>query len=321
MTARPSAQRREYIARINRVVDYVWAHFDQELCYEELADIARFSRFHFHRVFSSIMGETLTDFIRRVRLERAAAKLLADLEVPVTNVALDGGFSSPSVFARAFKERFGMSATTWRQRGGSRHGKICKANSNQGQALRKPCEAPRGEAPYDDIYNSSPRRPAMRKLKYTVEVKTLDPLHVAYIRHVGPYNEIDRAFARLMTWAGPRGLLSASGARVLAIYHDNPEVTEASKLQSSACVSVPPGTVVGNDVGEMDVPGGVFAVGHFEIDGSEFKQAWDALLGEWLPSSGYQPDDRMCYEVYLNDHETHPEKKFKVDICEPIKPL
>jgi len=42
---------------------------------------------------------------------------------------------------------------------------------------------------------------------------------------------------------------------------------------------------------------------------------------EWLATSGYQPDDRMCYEVHLNDHEMHPQKKFVVDMCEPIRPL
>ena len=50
-------------------------------------------------------------------------------------------------------------------------------------------------------------------------------------------------------------------------------------------------------------------------------KAWDEVMGKWLPESGYQPDDRPCYELYHNDPKTHPEGKFLVDICVPVKPL
>ena len=107
----------------------------------------------------------------------------------------------------------------------------------------------------------------------------------------------------------------------LAVYHDSPEVTETAKPRSSACVTVPEGARIEEEIGLMKIPGGKFAVGHFEIAASQFGEAWDAFLGEWFPSSGRQPDDRPCYELYLNDHMSHPEKKFIVDMCEPVKPL
>ena len=71
----------------------------------------------------------------------------------------------------------------------------------------------------------------------------------------------------------------------------------------------------------MTVPGGVFVTGRAEIGVDPFSEAWDTLMGEWLPGSGYQPDDRLCYEVYLNDPETHPEGKFIVELREPVRPL
>ena len=160
----------------------------------------------------------------------------------------------------------------------------------------------------------------MKKLDYSVEIKELPELTVAYARHIGPYNGIGEAFERVSRWAGPRGLFNQH-TKILGIYHDDPDTTPESKRRSSACVSVPPGTSVDGDIGLMTVPGGKFAVGHFTLDQSEFGAAWDALMGEWLPSSGWQPDDRMCYEIYLNDHEQHPEHKFIVDICQPVKPL
>ena len=160
----------------------------------------------------------------------------------------------------------------------------------------------------------------METLKYSVKVKELPTLTVAYARHVGAYNQINEAFVRLYRWAGPRGLL-AENTQHLATYHDDPDVTPTDKLRSSACISVPQGTKVDGDIGLMTIQGGTFAVGYFEIAEEQFGDAWNALMGEWLPSSGYQPDDRMCYELYLNDPDKHPEKKFIVDICEPVKPL
>ena len=71
----------------------------------------------------------------------------------------------------------------------------------------------------------------------------------------------------------------------------------------------------------MQVPGGKFAVGHFELATDQYGDAWNALMGGWLPQSGYQPDDRLCYEWYRNDPKQHPEGKCIVDICMPVRPL
>ncbi len=64
--------RAEYTARINRVIDYVEANIDKDLSLDELAEVAHFSPFHFHRIFSAMVGETLNGFIR---LSRASAGL------------------------------------------------------------------------------------------------------------------------------------------------------------------------------------------------------------------------------------------------------
>jgi AraC-like DNA-binding protein len=118
-TLRLSAHRREYERRVNRVMDYVQAHLVEDLTLEKLAAVAAFSPFHFHRVFAAITGETLSDFIRRIRLERAASALGLLHDTSVLEIALRYGFSSAATFARAFKAHFGMSATEWRD-GGSR---------------------------------------------------------------------------------------------------------------------------------------------------------------------------------------------------------
>jgi AraC family transcriptional regulator len=313
MTDRSEFLRQEYVARINRVIDHIDEHLGDELTLADLADVACFSRFHFHRIFSAMVGETIADYLKRVRLQAAASRLVNNPRDSVTDIALACGFSSPSVFARAFRDRFGTSASAWRNRG--------QTASNTGQPDRKPGDAP-GDVPGQPREHlDADRRKTMAVQAQSIEVKELPELHVAYVRHIGPYNGVGEAFGRLMRWAGPRGLLRFPETKSLAVYRDSPEVTEADKLRSDACITVPEGTKVDGEVGLLRIPGGKFAVGRFEIAANEFGEAWNVLMGGWLPGSGYQPDDRMCYEVYLNDHEQHPQRKFVIDICEPVKPL
>ena len=164
-----------------------------------------------------------------------------------------------------------------------------------------------------------------KEMQANVEVKDLSRMHVAYVRHIGPYKGDEELFARLfnklMTWAGPRGLLQFPETKVLAVYHDDPDITDESRLRTDACISVPADTTVDGEIGKMTIPGGKYAVAHFEIRPDQYEDAWNAVFAGWLPESGYQPDDRLCYEMYLNDPKEHPEGRCIVDICVPVKPL
>jgi AraC family transcriptional regulator len=115
MITKEEVLRREYAGRISRAVEMVYRCFGDDIGPDEMADAACFSRYHFHRVFHGMTGEGPAEFIRRIRLERAACFLMDNPSRPATDIALACGFSSPSVFARAFKERFGSSATEYRQ--------------------------------------------------------------------------------------------------------------------------------------------------------------------------------------------------------------
>lgn len=141
--------------------------------------------------------------------------------------------------------------------------------------------------------------------------------HVAQVRHVGPYHEIGPVFGRLAAWAGPKGLIGP-GAQFLGIYHDDPSNTPEAELRSDACLVVPKGTEVDGDVQLGDVPSGLYAVLRGEVVAEGIKGLWGEMM-TWIQANGYQWDDRPCYELYYNDHETHPEKKFIIDVCGPIK--
>jgi AraC family transcriptional regulator len=318
---RARALRAEYQSRINRVIDHIDLNIGRDLRLGELARIANFSPFHFHRIFSALVGETLNGYIQRRRAEKAAAVLIANPKASITEIALDCGYSGSDVFARAFKERYGMSASEWRAGGNEAWSKNRQTNRKIDQAIRKNGQEDSEPLPYDETDPISSRRSFMDKSKFKVEVKEAPALTVAYVRHIGAFQSIGPAFEKLMKWAGPRGLLRFPETKVLGVYHDSPEITDTDKLRSDACITVPPNTVVEGEIGKMTVPGGLFAVAYAEIAPTEFGEAWNALMRDWLPESGYQPDDRMCYELYLNEPQNHPEGKFIIEIHEPIRPL
>ena len=297
-------KREEYVGRVNRVIDYVRENLTGDLSLEKLAQVASFSPYHFHRVFKSVARETLNDFIRRMRAQSAASQLIHNPTETITGIAVNCGYSSPSAFAREFRQRFGMSATQFRAGG---HDSL----------VRFRAKLEEGGAEFTNPADLSSTRTDM---VFRVEARDLPGLHVAYARRIGRYDEIGDAFQRLIRWAGPRRLLKEE-TKALAIYYDNPDITPVDRLRADACITVPEGTKVKRDIGTMAVPGGLFAVAHVEIDPTQYGEAWDRLMTEWLPSSGYQPDARLCYELYLNDPGKDPEGKHLVEICEPIRPL
>ena len=96
---------KEYRYRINRVIDYIEANIGMELTLEELAATSGFSKFHFHRIFISFIGETLFQFIQRLRLEKGATLLLNEPDKPVINIALECGPQGKEI-AAAFRTVF-----------------------------------------------------------------------------------------------------------------------------------------------------------------------------------------------------------------------
>jgi AraC family transcriptional regulator len=160
------------------------------------------------------------------------------------------------------------------------------------------------------------------ELNKSVEVKDLPKMSVAYIRHIGPYKGDNKLFEklwnRLFRWAGPRGLIGGPGFRSLIIYHDDPNITDQAKLRTSVCITVPPDTKVDGEVGKMELEAAKYVIARFVVRAAQFQDAWDWVYGKWLPESGYQPDDKPCFEMYPEEPK---DGNITVDICVPVKLL
>ncbi len=316
------AQRKEYLARINNVIDYIDNNISSKFTLEELSSVANFSKFHFHRIFNGIMGETLNNYILRIRLEKAATILICNPNVPITDICFNCGFSSSSVFARTFKDKFKLSASEWRLNHLSKFSNISQSNSNISEVSKKL------DKYFGDILFNTNGDAKMKEViePTNIEVKEMEEFTVAYIRYIGPYKGDSELFSNLFTrifnWAGPKGLCQFPKTKVLSVYHDNPDITDEEKLRLSICISVPESTEVDSEIGKMNIAGGKYAVASYVLsDSAEYQKAWNYIYSNWLPTSGYQPDDKPCFELYLNNPEEHPEHKHIVDIHVPVKSL
>jgi len=303
--------RSEYARRMHRVLEHIDGALDQPLDLDQLASVANFSPFHFHRLFSAWMGETLGDYVRRRRLELAALRLVAQPSLPIVHVALSVGFGSPEAFARAFKTRFGRTPSAWRAdaRGG-------RTNSNPGQANRNASQAATA-----GIRNDGPTRNNAQEVIMDVKLIDRHPTFVAYLRRVGPYGPAVSAFWQqtVYPWMKANSLL---GRPRVGISQDDPAITAPAQCRYDAGVEVPEGFVGSGEYLTTTLPGGRYAVMRFRGREDEIGAAWSSLLRDWLPSSGLQLDARPFFEYYPTDAGYDPRTgMFECDICVPVAAL
>jgi AraC family transcriptional regulator len=315
-----NASRREYTARINRVLDYIDQHLSQPLELPQLAQVAHFSPYHFHRLFAAWMGETLGDYLRRRRLEVAAQRLTANVELPVLTIALEVGFGSGEAFARAFKERFDCTPTQWRtnarQRWANELALSRAQHRNLDQAKRKPHQANQA-ARADDDGSTQP----FQEITMHVEILTLPAARIAYLRHIGPYGPAIGTFwrAQVAPWLAANGLMGRTG---YGIGHDDPAITAPEKCRYDAGVEVDASLTPNGGANLVTLPGGRYAVAQFTGNASNISAAWTEIFRDWLPGSGMQIDARPCLERYPAQGATDPNTGlFSCEICVPVKPL
>ena len=307
--------RPEYISRINKVMDYVDKHIDQTLNLDVLAGIANFSPYHFHRIFTVLTGETPGNFVQRLRVEKAARLLLNDRRMSISEIAYACGFGSVSLFSRSFRAFFDTTAKEYRQREKPVFEKDGFKYSKNGQLFSKNMK----QAFDFDTHLCTVELNYLIYMNTKVEIKEMPEMQVVYVRHTGQYNQIMKAYEKVLKWAGARDLLNFPETKTVTVYLDDPSVTVVEKVRQNACVTVTGDVKVDGEIGKATIPAGKHAVGRFQIDINGFEKAWNTVW-LWLTENGYQPYGNP-YELYHNSPEDDAQGKFDLDICIPVKPV
>lgn len=299
---KPDRPTNDYLVRTNRVIDFVQQNLDQPLRLAQLAEVACFSPCHFHRVFKALTGETLADFVKRSRLQRALSLMHRHPERSLTEVALDVGFSSSSEFSRSFKRNYGIAPRDF---------DLERLKRTQRDAL----VATIAEA------ESPPRlerlAPGRNPDGFEAELVDLPARTVVYTRVFDPYRPevVERAAQEMVDWARARGL---AHGQWLGYMWDDPDVVPLSDCRYDVGLVVPPATVPEQNLGLLRLP--PMRVAQLELDGDiELEQrALDWLFGTWLPNSSFLPTDQPCFEAWLGLPFEHGVERFTLAIQLPI---
>lgn len=292
--------------QIKEVVRYLEQHCSEPLNLEQAAKIANLSPFHFHRVFKALVGETVAEFIRRMRHEKAAQSLMFQ-DKSVTTVAFEFGFSSSQAMARSYKTYLGVTPSQIKECQTVESYSALMRNSKIGSILRKNrYELPDGLSYSEFKLNQSGK----------VEMKTENHPQrtIAYVRVVGPYGEnYEPAVQKLYLWAGAKGVTG----ECLFIYHDNPDITPADKCRTDIALVVPDEIKPSNGIEVTTVPAGSYAVLRKTVEEKpQYGQFWNQLIEETV-AQGIELDERPCFELYHSyDQQTG---RADVSFCEAIK--
>lgn len=278
----PNLANLDYVARVNRAIDHVTRNLTAPLRLDDVARAACFSPYHFHRVFRSLMGETLAAFVKRIRLERAVYLLSHRDGATLTEIALACGFSSSSDFSRNFRAHYGVPPSAF----DLEHFRRTRREDLE-QAMTPPGERnrldglPAGENPDG----------------FAVTLRELPARHVAYIRVARPYEGtgVVQACERLMAWAAERGL---GDGQWLGYQWEDPEIVPLDKCRYDVGVEVPEGTGTGGEVGLARFDAMKIAELPLEGDIALVQRGLDWLFRTWLPRSGYAPDHQPAFEAW-----------------------
>lgn len=252
---------------------------------EVLAAHACLSAFHFHRIFTSLVGEGPAEYLRRLRLERAAHEL-ATTGDNVREIGRRAGYARPESFTRAFRDRFGQLPSVFR-------------------AERTKLWAPRPQP--TETFDG--------------RIQAVPPLRVAFIRHVGPYQQVAPQFERLRHWADQPALSPGVPPRYplfLGIAHDDPGVTPAPRLWFDCCIEVEQSAKPQGDIGIQAILGATFAVGLHRGPFTTLAETYTRLAREYLPSQDAVLLKGPAIEIYLTPPQRMTAEPGLTEILLPV---
>lgn len=263
------------------VLLYIQRNLDGDLAPEKLAELACFSVAHFHRIFKGMIGESLKEHIRRLRLERSAYRLCYT-DASVMEIALDAGFESPETYSRAFKKRFLVPPSDFR---------------NSSRAMVTPGND--GKIHYRPEPNIREFKMDSSPAKCKVDIRIREDTQGVFIRHVGTYFKVEKAWEKLCGWGYANSLLS-NETEFLGLCYDDPDITPEEKIRYDACFTIKEEVETPPDMGIQVIPGGKYAVTTHYGSYEGLHDAYKEFYGKWLPASGYQLKNVVpSFEKYI----------------------
>jgi AraC family transcriptional regulator len=232
----------------------------------------------------------VAQFVRLVRLKRAAYQLAFAPERALIDVAFDAGFSAPESFSRAFKDVLGQTPSEFRR-------------------------SPRWEAGASQHRLATP----IRSNSMTPDLVQFEATRVAVLTHQGPPETLMTSVARFVQWRRASGDSPITSCRTFGIPQNNPELVEPDAFRFDICGELR-GPLAANDAGivEKIIPAGRCAVARHIGSTDRIGDTVRALYATWLPQSGEQLRDFPFFFHYVKRMPSVPEHEQVTDVYLPL---
>ncbi len=278
-----------YLEEVNRAIEFIESNISRDIGLKEISAASNLSKYHFHRVFKSIIGNTSKNYLTRLRLEKSSY-LLKNTNKKIANIAFDSGYTSPETFNRAFKSHFSTSPSQFRK-------SILQEVKNK-------------QVIYQDttLENLSVSEP---------EIVSIEDLNLAYIRHFGDYSKVAQPFQELMLWVVKNPALELNPT-ILGIKHDNPDLTKESNIRFDACVLIKKEIQPEGKIGYKKIKGGKFAVFRYTGGYEAIYSVYDYIYNVCLFQYGWELRDEVTFEWYIKSPPLYKPEQFVTDFYLPI---
>ncbi len=292
----------DYTRRIDEVINFILKNLTQELSLEKLAGIASYSPFHFQKLFKEVVGETPKQYIVRTRLETAAHFLIMHRFKSVSEVAFDCGFSSPGIFARAFKNYFGITPDELRKIPMKERLKLYKKGDSNKQLLDTDINFTNSKL--SKLTNETTLKIVVKKISTIQGIFTNSTIHSE--------NKIQDAYKKIIQLANNHDLLSSDSVFLGIIYpHQN---------LYRAMVTTKPHLPIIKGLHASEIPAGKYAT--FKVTGT-IESTFKLLLEfseNWLPENGYRVSDISGFEILSENPISKPYNKIEREVYIRIEP-
>lgn len=269
-----TAALQNYHVRMQRVLDYIDRHLDDDLDLETVSRIAAFSKFHFHRQFTATFGLSVHRYIQLARMKSASRRLAWNDADSVTAIAMDAGYDAPDAFARAFRQRFGQSPSSFR---------------------KSPDWAP-WIAAFEPLDNA---RNTLMQIIFShddVTIRDVPSTPVAILEHRGDRATIGSTIERFKAWGKAAALSPETGRPSFMVFRSERCPANPADYSMDLCVGTDQ-PIEANEAGMKAgvIPGGRCAVLRYPGNTNNLEPAALYLYRDWLPDSGEEAGDFPIY--------------------------
>lgn len=286
-----------YHRRMQRVLDHIDRHLGGDLDLDGLSGVAAFSKFHFHRQFTAIFGLSVHRYVQLSRLKRASYRLAYRDDESVTEIAMDAGYEAPDAFARAFRQRFGQSPSSFRK-------------------------SPDWEpwlAAFGPLDTARSKRMHKTYTAADVTIRTIPATPVAIMEHRGEPSTLGATIQRFIAWRKAAGL-HPSTSPTFNVWRSERRPAAPADYSIDLCVGTNQPIAPSDDtIRAGEIPAGRCAVLRVTGNTDNLEPAALYLYRDWLPASGEEPRDFPLYCQRLSFFPEVPEHEAVAEVFLPLK--